>query len=93
MPPAGLGSLTIDCPFVCRVLNTLGGLYAGTAVLVSDQGRGFGYALTCWHNLEGPKSMRKDFKQEKTIEDIYLLPRSAKADDEAGRKPVTVVGA
>ena len=92
MPPAGLGSLTLDCPFVCRVLNTVGGLYTGTAVLVSDQGRDFGYALTCWHNLEGPKSTRKDFKREKTIEGIYLLSRYAKADDEAGRKPVTVVG-
>jgi len=73
MPPAGLGSFTLDCPFVCRILNTSETTpTAATAVLVSDRGRDFAYALTCWHNLEGPRHMRKDFKGEKTVSGVCL---------------------
>jgi hypothetical protein len=76
---------------ICRIVDASGdGLFVGTVVLVSDQGREFGYALTCWHNFD--ETFEMEIKGQETLESVFLMPSSDKVDDQTHRSPVTVVG-
>ena len=92
MPPTEFGLFAMDCRSICRIVNRRRNLCAGTAVLVSARGKTFGYALTCWHNIECPGQKLKDFTGEKKIRNVYLLPRWSDVEDEIPRRPVKVVG-
>jgi len=84
-----------NCPYVFRVVDgsqyeRKGELFAGTAVLVSDQGQSEGYALTCWHNFD-PDFRVKPFLEERGIPDFWLLPRWVLLDVLTWRRPEVVV--
>ena len=93
-PELGHSPFGLDCRCICRIVDASAGefkLFAGTAVLVSDQGKEFGYALTCWHNFDFYHKL-PDFEGIRELQKIWLLPRWANVEDKKNRKPVTVVG-
>jgi hypothetical protein len=75
---------------VCRIVDTNGGLAAGTVVLVSDKGGAFGYALTCWHNFD--PDHQRSISQDEILSDVFLIPNWCRVDEPDERRPVTVVG-
>src|SRR5687768_13251792 len=75
---------------VCRlVAKSTDRLYVGTAVLISDQGKQFGYALTCWHNFD--ETGRRKIDSDGRLTDAWLISNAADINDERARRPVIVV--
>ena len=64
------------CPFVFRVVdNDSAGGHAGTAVLVSNTGKDYGYAVTCWHNIDPARKHVQDW----TNDSVVTLPATISA--------------
>ena len=86
-----------DCPYMCRILDAReekrrpDNLYVGTVVLVSDQGKDLGYAVTCWHNFDFDFQL-KPFEEDRELPGLWLLPHQADIRDCSKRRPVVVVG-
>lgn len=75
---------------ICRIVDTIGGLAAGTVVLVSDKGGAFGYALTCWHNFD--PDHQRNISHDEGISGVYLIPNWCRVEEVDRRRAVTVVG-